>query len=321
MIRSDFDAQAISGTNGPGPFKIVNNDLQASGECIAWGGGDPHITDLVPADIEVRGNYIHRPLAWQSDPRWTYKNLYESKNSERVLVTGNVFEDCWVSAQTGYGIVLWSINQDHTASWCRTAHYTVLQNEFHKVTTPISIVGVTNIGGTVDTPCHHVTIRQNLFYECNDPQITPNGVQSALLLVQGGPSEVTWEHNTGINTYSVVLFDNTTTVNFIGRYNVVGNSDWVVLSGGGPGINSPDWLAIAGSGSVFTNNVVWSSGANPIANNTWQPDLATVGFVGGQSIAGFKLRSDSIYKGTADNGTDPGFDSDALAASVASVRS
>ena len=36
-----FDSQAILGFNGPGPFKIVNNRLEASGENIMFGGADP----------------------------------------------------------------------------------------------------------------------------------------------------------------------------------------------------------------------------------------------------------------------------------------
>src|SRR6185503_3954099 len=53
---SDFkervaDAQAIGGWNGPGPFRIAGNYLEASGENIMFGGADPAINGLVPADI------------------------------------------------------------------------------------------------------------------------------------------------------------------------------------------------------------------------------------------------------------------------------
>lgn len=37
------DAQAIAGWNGPGPFKIFNNYLEASGENIMFGGSDPYL--------------------------------------------------------------------------------------------------------------------------------------------------------------------------------------------------------------------------------------------------------------------------------------
>ncbi len=56
------DAQAIAGWNGPGPYKIVNNYLEASGENVMFGGDDPTITNLVPSDIEIRLNYMPRRL-------------------------------------------------------------------------------------------------------------------------------------------------------------------------------------------------------------------------------------------------------------------
>jgi regulation of enolase protein 1 (concanavalin A-like superfamily) len=60
------EAQAISGSNGPGPYRIVNNHLEAAAENLMFGGDDPKITNLVPSDIEIRGNYIVKDLAWQN---------------------------------------------------------------------------------------------------------------------------------------------------------------------------------------------------------------------------------------------------------------
>ncbi|HEY0407146.1 MAG TPA: hypothetical protein VGC89_15550, partial [Pyrinomonadaceae bacterium] len=48
------DSQAIGGWNGPGPFHILNNYLEAAGENLMFGGAIPAIPGLVPADIEVR---------------------------------------------------------------------------------------------------------------------------------------------------------------------------------------------------------------------------------------------------------------------------
>ena len=42
-----------------GPFKIVNNFLEASGENILLGGGAATVT---PADIEIRHNHMFRGL-------------------------------------------------------------------------------------------------------------------------------------------------------------------------------------------------------------------------------------------------------------------
>src|SRR5918995_480265 len=60
------DAQAIGGTNGPGPYRIINNHLEAAGENIQFGGDDPKIVNLVPSDIQIRGNYMTKDLKWRN---------------------------------------------------------------------------------------------------------------------------------------------------------------------------------------------------------------------------------------------------------------
>jgi hypothetical protein len=61
------DAQAIGGWNGPGPFSIENNYLEASGEVLLLGGADPAIPNLVSEDVSVRHNHMSRPMSWR-DP-------------------------------------------------------------------------------------------------------------------------------------------------------------------------------------------------------------------------------------------------------------
>ena len=59
------DAQAIAGWNGPGPYTIVNNYLEASGENLIFGGADPWIPNLVPSDIVIRHNHIAKQPSWR----------------------------------------------------------------------------------------------------------------------------------------------------------------------------------------------------------------------------------------------------------------
>ena len=61
-----MDTQAINGYNGPGPYTIVNNYLEAAGENFMLGGASPKIPDLIPADIEFTGNHLYKPLAWRT---------------------------------------------------------------------------------------------------------------------------------------------------------------------------------------------------------------------------------------------------------------
>jgi hypothetical protein len=61
-----LDSQAICGWNGPGPYLIENNFLEATGENVMFGGADPAIQGLVPANITLRRNLISKNLQWQS---------------------------------------------------------------------------------------------------------------------------------------------------------------------------------------------------------------------------------------------------------------
>lgn len=59
------DSQAIAVYNGPGPFTITNNHLEGAGENVLFGGADPAVTGLVPADAVFRNNLFTKPLAWR----------------------------------------------------------------------------------------------------------------------------------------------------------------------------------------------------------------------------------------------------------------
>ncbi len=54
------------GYNGPGPWTVENNYLEASGENILIGGASPKIPNLVPADLTFRHNHLFKPLSWRA---------------------------------------------------------------------------------------------------------------------------------------------------------------------------------------------------------------------------------------------------------------
>ena len=87
------DAQTIMGYAGVGPFKIVNNHLEASGENVMFGGWDPTTAGLVPADIEIRGNHFIKPLSWRpGDPPGRRD---ESTGAEGAAVAGAYVRRGW----------------------------------------------------------------------------------------------------------------------------------------------------------------------------------------------------------------------------------
>src|SRR5436853_370511 len=114
-----WETTAIKVTNGTGPFKIANNYIEAAGQSVMFGGQDPSIPNLVPADIEVRGNYMTKQLAWRvGDPAYAgtpgiVKNVFELKNAQRVRIDGNISENDWKQAdQDGFAIVVTTRHQN-----------------------------------------------------------------------------------------------------------------------------------------------------------------------------------------------------------------
>lgn len=117
-----FDAQAIGGWNGPGPYLIENNQLEGSGENIMFGGAVPSLPGNVPSDITIRGNYLYKPAAWRTTWTASVKNLFELKAARRVLLEGNVMRGSWVDAQNGFAITLNASSTSQTGTggctWC-----------------------------------------------------------------------------------------------------------------------------------------------------------------------------------------------------------
>lgn len=62
----DQEAQALGGWNGPGPYKIINNYLEAAGENLLFGGGEPSINNIIASDLEIRHNHFYKPPAWKN---------------------------------------------------------------------------------------------------------------------------------------------------------------------------------------------------------------------------------------------------------------
>src|SRR5262249_38836706 len=58
---------SASDRNGSGPFRIVNNHLEAAGENLMFGGADPAIPQQIPSDIEICHNHFFKPLTWKAD--------------------------------------------------------------------------------------------------------------------------------------------------------------------------------------------------------------------------------------------------------------
>jgi len=82
------DSQGIAGWNGPGPFKIVNNYIEAGAENVLFGGADPQIANLIPSDITVARNYLTKPLTWRSPIMAPPASISASATSGGSLAAG-----------------------------------------------------------------------------------------------------------------------------------------------------------------------------------------------------------------------------------------
>ncbi len=192
------DSQAIAGWNGPGPYTIENNYLEAAGENFLLGGADPAIRGLVAQDVVFRRNHLTKRVAWRT-AGWQVKNLFELKNARRVLVEGNVFENVWTAAQTGYAILLTPRNQDGGAPWTAVEEITIRRNVVRHAGGGIVITGEDSNHPSGST--RRVTVTGNLFYDLN---AAVWGGSGAFLLIGDGPADLLIEHNTVVQSGNIV---------------------------------------------------------------------------------------------------------------------
>ena len=256
------DAQAVMGSNGPGPFKIANNYLEASGENVMFGGADPKIRNLVPSDIEIRNNQFSKPLTWNKNSStyggtdFVVKNLFELKNAQRVLIDGNLFEHNWVDDQAGFAIQFTVRNQDGTARWSVVQDVTFTNNLVRHAGAGINLLGFDT---KPSQQTKRILIKDNLFDDLGG--VTWGRPKSRLLQFIDGTADVTVDHNTGFPTGAIVFaegpHDHTgfRFTNNIVRHNGCTGDNECGVSGTGTTPGTPT-LDTYFPGAVFSRNVL-----------------------------------------------------------------
>jgi hypothetical protein len=312
---SDFkertaDAQAVSGWNGPGPFLIEGNYLEASGENIMFGGGDPTIPNLVPSDIVVTRNHMTKPLRWKKDDpsfegtEWAVKNLFELKNARRVLVDGNLLEYNWPQAQNGFAILFTVRNQDGGAPWSVVEDVTFSNNVVRHVAAGINILGRDDNHPSEQT--RRIVIRNNVFLDVGGAW--GNGRLFQLL---EGTHGIAIVHNTAFQTGSLLFGgDHPPHTGFVFEGNVASHGEYgITASGTGPGNQTLEKFF---PNAVFRGNViVGAKAANYPVNNAFPASLDEVVAVSPQhgaklALPQLTLRGSSGRGGAA--GAPPGAD-------------
>jgi hypothetical protein len=316
---SDFkevgaESQAIAGWNGPGPFSIVNNYLEAAGENVMFGGADPSIPDLVPSDIEIRRNHIAKPLTWKAgEPgyegkAWTVKNLLELKNARRVVIEGNLLEGAWPQAQSGFAVLFTVRNQDGAAPWSTVEDVTFANNIVRRAAAGINILGRDDVRSS--QPARRITIRNNVFEDIGGPRWGGGGT---LFQILNGPSQVVIENNTALQTGSIIIAEGPPQAGFVFRRNIVPHNAYGIIgTGTGPGTGTVEKYF---PGAVIDGNVIAGGESSRYPRGNHFPgSLVEVRFAD-QPGGNYRLADGSRYRKGA--GKDAGVDVDALVAAGA----
>jgi hypothetical protein len=305
------DSQAIAGWNGPGPFKISNSFLEAAGENVLFGGADPSIPDLVPADIEIRGNHLAKPLRWHAGSRdfegtqWSVKNLFELKNARRVIVEGNVFEYNWPQSQNGFAILFTVRNQDGAAPWSVVEDVIFANNVVRHVACGINVLGRDDIHPSRRTA--RIAIRNNLFVD-----VGGRWGGGRLFQLLDGTSDISIDRNTAVQSDMLLSGgDHAPHTGFVFQDNiVVHNRNGIIGSGTAPGRPSLDRYF---PGALVRRNLIVGGRPEQYPSGNFFPaSLELIGFVSPQD-GNYRLAASSSYRHAGPQGREPGADLDAIA--------
>lgn len=284
------DNQAFAAWNGPGPFKLVNNYLEASCEVTLFGGADSASADMIPSDVEFRNNTLTKQLSWRvghpsyAGVHWAVKNIFELKCVARAWVDNNLFENNWGDAQNGYGILFTPRNQDGTASWSVVKDVIFTHNTIRHSGGGLNLSGTDNIHASQTT--QRILVQSNQFQDIDGA--VWNGTGAFLQIADGG-DDVTIDHNTALQSGFPVVFTYATSLHpsvrlvftnnilnygagFFGDY-AVGN-DNAAFNTYAPGL-------------VFRRNaMIAGTSANLPTDNFYPATVSAVGFV---NLATFDL--------------------------------
>lgn len=295
------DAQAIAGWAGPGPFKILNNYLEGSGENVMFGGADPSISGLIPSDIEILQNHIVKPLSWRGGS-WLIKNLIELKNAQRVLIEGNVLENSWSNGQNGTAIVMKSDNQNNTAPWCMVADVTVRLNRIRNAANGFALAAAPDAYPA--QPARRITISDNVIQDINTLVAQDGGVG---FTVSGNLADLTIAHNTVLNPNRAFIWAGSAgdrIPRLVIRDNISGGGAYGVVGDGALGLNA--MTTYFPDGTLTGNVIIMADPGTPYpAGNFFPHQTSDVGF---SDFAGgdYSLGTLSPFKAKASDGTDPG---------------
>lgn len=322
------DSQAIISWNGPGPFKVSNCFLEAGSENIMFGGAKNTAECMVPSDIEIRGNHIYKDPAWAKlkyPNNWAVKNLFEIKTARRVLLEGNVFENCWADAQVGFAFVLKSSAPDQGQPWDTTSDITIRRNRIINSLNGIGIGRWSSSGPVAKgaPPTSRILVENNVF-ERFGSRSDFAGTGLGGMMFQIGGADLTIRHNTAWCDYNMLSLPSAVDrLVFVDNLMTAGSYS-VKADGRSVGWNPAVGTHLLGNCVMSGNTIIREGDArarqtDPKAfppGNLWFDSFQAAG----ADPASCWLLDRSPASGKASDGGDPGADVGAVTAATKDVR-
>ena len=350
-----IDSQAIAGGLGTvamGPFKIVNNFLEAAAENIELGGDSATTT---PADIEVRHNHLFKPMIWKlgqpgfvgghsGDP-FIVKNLFELKNAQRVLFEGNVLENTWGGfSQCGFGIVIGPKNQaigtENVCPLCQVTDITIRYVKVRHVAGGMQLGNGVSANGGVALAGERYSIHDVIIDDIDDVKYEGHGTFAQVSMGKGSPilRDVTIDHVTAFQPGVMLNIGDDLSVNepmknFVFTNNLTNAGAAPIRTTGGGTTNcaydSAPKVALQKCFQpyTFTHNAVIDTPSNfPPANypggNFFPASAGAMHFVNYAEGDGgnYRLQAASPYKNAGTDGKDVGADIGAIEEATSGVE-
>ena len=212
-----FDSSGIGVNTAPGPFKIVNNFVSASTENIMFGGAGAGWGGYVPSDIEIRNNYLFKPLSWvplSLAGSMVVKNALELKSAQRVLFDSNTIENVWMNGQMGFAVVL-TVRSSQSGDIAVVNDVTITNNVLKNVVSGFNTLAKDDTcGAAAGYPnCHNAGSQDRWYIADNlilfyDPTL-PGGVRNLALALNPGLDRI---NNNTPGVLRDVIFQHNTTV-------------------------------------------------------------------------------------------------------------
>ncbi len=354
VTGSCTDSQSINGGTGEnpmGPYKIVDNFLEAAAQSILFGGGKATMT---PADIEVSNNHMFKPLIWmKGQPGYVggtngnpfiVKNLFELKNAQRVLLDNNVMEYAWGGySQAGFAVLLTPKNQSALTPCpvCQVTDVTVRYNYISHMGAGMQLGNGPADDGSLPLDGGRYSIHDVVFDDIDGPKYDGPGTFVQISTGPGAPvlHDVAINHVTAFPKSTSFLIGDVLSLdpampNFVFTNSIFNAGTYPVWSTGSDGTlncavhDSPliTFNACFNGYTFSANAAIASPPAYPAsawpAHNFFPAAASAVQFVNynGGSGGDYHLQSASPYRGAGTDGKDLGADLDAIDAATANVR-